>query len=164
MLGSYRHDQESIPRRLGGRPSDCIIPPSPPIPSPRRSSQPSSRIPKTKTPHSIIFSLCQLLPRANRLYIRLSLMRVPSIPAIIRTLYTLSNATARSFPQQPRGQAIPLIHRATVLKSMPSIPFLSSLFGTFTPTSDKMSYPDQRSNDEWRAVLNKGTDPNAPSP
>lgn len=39
---------------------------------------------------------------------------------------------------------------------MPTIPFLSSLFGTSTPASAKMSYPDQRSNDEWHAVLNKG--------
>lgn len=36
------------------------------------------------------------------------------------------------------------------------IPFLSALFGTSSSSSsDKMSYPDQRSDDEWRAVLNK---------
>lgn len=37
------------------------------------------------------------------------------------------------------------------------IPFISSLFGTSSSASDKMSYPDKRSDDEWRAVLNKGT-------
>ncbi len=46
--------------------------------------------------------------------------------------------------------------QALVLRSMPTIPFLGSLFGTSTPASSKMSYPDQRSNDEWQAVLNKG--------
>jgi peptide-methionine (R)-S-oxide reductase len=35
---------------------------------------------------------------------------------------------------------------------MPSIPFLGSLFSS-TPASNKMSYPDQRSKDEWQAVL-----------
>ena len=41
---------------------------------------------------------------------------------------------------------------------MSSIPFLSALFGTSsTPASAKMTYPDARSDDEWRTVLNKGS-------
>lgn len=41
---------------------------------------------------------------------------------------------------------------------MPSIPILGSLFGTKAADASKMSsFPDQRSDDEWRAVLNKGT-------
>ncbi len=83
------------------------------------------------------------------------LMRFPSFPNIVRTLYTLSNATALRFQQPLRGNTISHFHRATV-KSMPSIPFLGALFGTSTPASAKMTYPDQRSDDEWRTVLNKG--------
>ncbi|KAI5866173.1 SelR-domain-containing protein [Durotheca rogersii] len=49
------------------------------------------------------------------------------------------------------------------IKPMPSIPFLTSLFGTSTSSSSSsspsssntMSYPDQRSSDQWRAVLTK---------
>jgi peptide-methionine (R)-S-oxide reductase len=87
-------------------------------------------------------------------------MRFPSFPNIVRTLYTFTTATALRF-QPLRGNTFTTVsqnlHRATVLRSMPSIPFLGALFGTSTPASAKMSYPDQRSDDEWRAVLNKGT-------
>src|SRR5947207_1912806 len=37
------------------------------------------------------------------------------------------------------------------LWSMPTIPFLSALFSS--SSSDKMEYPDKRTDDEWRAVL-----------
>jgi peptide-methionine (R)-S-oxide reductase len=37
---------------------------------------------------------------------------------------------------------------------MPTIPFLGSLFSS--SDSSKMSFPVEKSNDEWRAVLNKG--------
>merc|ERR1712029_389670 len=74
---------------------------------------------------------------------------------LVRTLYTLSNATARL--QSPlRGNTyISPFSRTAVLRSMPSLPFLSSFFGTSAPASETMSYSDGRSNDEWRAVLNK---------
>lgn len=39
---------------------------------------------------------------------------------------------------------------------MSRIPFIGALFGSSASNSSNMSYPDQRSNDEWRAVLNKG--------
>lgn len=39
---------------------------------------------------------------------------------------------------------------------MSGIPFLGALFGTSASKSSDMSYPDKRTNDEWRAVLNKG--------
>jgi hypothetical protein len=39
---------------------------------------------------------------------------------------------------------------------MPYIPFLGSLFGSSAQASEKMSFPDQRTPQEWQAVLNKG--------
>ncbi|KAK5057777.1 hypothetical protein LTR84_011778 [Exophiala bonariae] len=85
-------------------------------------------------------------------------MRFPSFPTFVRTLYTFSNTTARLFPQVTRGTVGNPFHynhrAATVLKSMPSIPFLSSFFGTSSSSSGKMSYPDERTKDEWRTVLN----------
>lgn len=75
--------------------------------------------------------------------------------SVLRTLYTLS-----SFTRIRASQQTPLLlssaQRASALKSMPSIPILGSLFGTKAADSSKMSFPDQRTDDEWRAVLNKG--------
>merc|ERR1711939_1087145 len=78
-------------------------------------------------------------------------MRFPTFPTLLRTFYTLSNYTARASSQY---KSIQPLARGTVLKSMPTIPFLSSLFGTSSSTSN-MSHPVQKSDDEWRAVLNK---------
>ncbi|KAI1106547.1 SelR-domain-containing protein [Jackrogersella minutella] len=77
-------------------------------------------------------------------------MRLPSFSNLLRTLY--------SFPHLTKVR--PLVHQSlssnsTTLKSMPSIPFLSSLFGSSSNPSSNMSYPDQRTPDEWRAVLTK---------
>lgn len=50
------------------------------------------------------------------------------------------------------------LRRAT-LRPVPIRPmssFLGSLFGTSSSKSSNMSYPDQRTNDEWQAILNKG--------
>ena len=73
-------------------------------------------------------------------------------PIFTRFVYTLSNftriRTARNLPLQPL--------RPLPLRSMSGIPFLGALFGSSSNSSSKMSYPDERSNDEWRAVLNKG--------
>ncbi|KAH6981133.1 Mss4-like protein [Ilyonectria sp. MPI-CAGE-AT-0026] len=49
------------------------------------------------------------------------------------------------------------LRRAT-LRPVPIRPmssFLGSLFGTSSSKSSNMSYPDQRTNDEWQAILNK---------
>lgn len=76
-------------------------------------------------------------------------MRLPPFSSLLRTFYTFSTFTrtrATAHRQSLYGSARPL-------KSMPTIPFLGSLFGS--SASSKMSYPDQRNNDEWRAVLNK---------
>lgn len=78
-------------------------------------------------------------------------MRIPSFPTILRTFYTFTNATYRPPTQY---KALLPFTRGTVLKSMPTIPFLGSLFSS--STSKNMTYPVGKSNDEWRAVLNKG--------
>lgn len=83
-------------------------------------------------------------------------MRFPTFPTLLRTFYTLSNYTARASSQY---KSIQPLARGTVLKSMPTIPFLSSLFGTSSSSSSNMSHPVQKSDDEWRAVLNKGNLP-----
>lgn len=80
-------------------------------------------------------------------------MRLPSFPTIVRTFYTISNYTAR-LPTQYK--ALSPITRGTVYKSMPTIPgFISALFST-SSSKPKMSYPVEKSDDEWRAVLSKG--------
>ncbi|KAF3761787.1 SelR-domain-containing protein [Cryphonectria parasitica EP155] len=74
--------------------------------------------------------------------------------SVLQTLYTLSSLNrARASQQIPLLQSLP--QRATALRSMPSIPILGSLFGTKATDSSTMSFPDKRTDDEWRAVLNK---------
>ncbi|KAI2628886.1 SelR-domain-containing protein [Hypoxylon sp. NC1633] len=77
-------------------------------------------------------------------------MRLPPFSHLLRTLYSFSNFTrVRPSPHWP------LQRHPTVLRSMPTIPFISSLFGYSSSSSNKMSYPDERNPDQWRAVLNK---------
>lgn len=80
-------------------------------------------------------------------------MRFPNFPAVIRTFLTFSNLPTR-ISSQSQFKALNPLSRGTVLKSMPTIPFLSSFFGT--SSSQKMSYPVQKTDDEWQAVLSKG--------
>lgn len=80
-------------------------------------------------------------------------MRFPTWPNLIRTLYTISNYTTRSQTSYKTLQPL----TRSYLKSMPSIPFLGSLFSS--SSSSKMSYPLQKSDDEWQAVLSKGMYP-----
>jgi peptide-methionine (R)-S-oxide reductase len=82
-------------------------------------------------------------------------MRIPSLPTILRTIYTFTTTATRLQPSIPRTALLPFT-RGTILKSMPTFPFLGSLFSS---DSTKMSFPVQKSDDEWRAVLNKGTFP-----
>lgn len=75
--------------------------------------------------------------------------RSPStITARTRRQFTSSSST--SFPQK----------RATIVRSMPTIPFLGSLFHSSSSSSQNGNnmgeYPDKRGEDEWRAVLSKG--------
>ena len=81
-------------------------------------------------------------------------MRFPSLPTIIRTVYTFTgNAT---FSRNPISQQTlsPYFAKVALLRSMPTFPLLGSLFSS--SSTDKMSYPVQKSDDEWRAVLSKG--------
>lgn len=86
-------------------------------------------------------------------------MRFPSFSTILRTLYTISNST-RPIPASQR--ALAPFTRGTILKSMPTIPFLSSFFST--APSRNMSHAVTKSDDEWQAVLNPGTSPPLPIP
>ena len=79
-------------------------------------------------------------------------MRIPTFPTLIRTLHRFSGFSTRVPHNQLR--ALRPFTRGTILKSMPTIPFLSNFFST--GSSPKMSYPVQKTDDEWRAVLSKG--------
>lgn len=73
--------------------------------------------------------------------------------SVLRTLYTLSNLT-RTKASQPGLLLNSSPQRASSLRSMP-IPLIGGLFSSKASDSSKMSYPVQKSDDEWRAVLNK---------
>ena len=77
-------------------------------------------------------------------------MRLPSLPNLVRTLYAFSNTTLRA--STPVNSLRATSFRPTALKSMPSIPFLGALFSS--SQSDKMSYPLEKSSNEWQAQLN----------
>ena len=78
-------------------------------------------------------------------------MRFPSIPSLIRT-FTICNLTSlRSFPGLQRAIPPPSIIR-NLNYSMPTFPFLGSLFGS-QQKRDMADYPVKKSDDEWQAVL-----------
>ena len=81
-------------------------------------------------------------------------MRLPSVSTLVRTFYTIANATARLQLSRQALAPIPA-YKTVVLRSMPTIPFLGSLFSTSKSASANMTYPYQRSDSEWQAVLNK---------
>ncbi len=117
--------------------------------------------PTAKATESQILRPYYILPDSATLYTRSTgsvyiLMRFPSFPNLVRTFYSIANATAHFRTHQIPRTLQPL-HRPFILRSMPTIPFLGSLFSSSTPASANMSYPDQRTDGEWRAVLNKGT-------
>ncbi|TLS25879.1 hypothetical protein PpBr36_07088 [Pyricularia pennisetigena] len=57
----------------------------------------------------------------------------------------------RQIPISIKASATPSVLRS----SMPSIPFFGSFFSSNSSSSDSMTYPVQKSEDEWRAVLSK---------
>ncbi|CAM1506412.1 Fc.00g060530.m01.CDS01 [Cosmosporella sp. VM-42] len=71
-------------------------------------------------------------------------------PFLSNLLYTFSNFTRFRSPHP----ATSVTYRPIPVRS--SMSFLGALFGSSSSNkSSEMSYPDQRNNDEWRAVLNK---------
>lgn len=82
-------------------------------------------------------------------------------------LSALLHASGHPTRIQRRPPSVPILSRPPVLRSMSGIPLLGAALGSSSSRS-KMSYPDQRSDDEWRAVLNQGTSappyPSLPSP
>ncbi|KAI1826719.1 methionine-R-sulfoxide reductase B2 [Xylaria intraflava] len=78
-------------------------------------------------------------------------MRLPPFATLLRTFYAFSNLN--------RVQASAPIHQALRPNSaysgyLGAMPF-GSLFGSSSSANSKMTYPDQRTPDEWRAVLSK---------
>lgn len=74
-------------------------------------------------------------------------------PNIVRTLFAFTNTTLHRAPPTPF--AVGLRPGVALRASMPTIPFIGSLFST-AESRKNMSYPVQKSDDEWQAQLNKG--------
>ncbi|KAG5924587.1 hypothetical protein E4U42_004598 [Claviceps africana] len=74
-------------------------------------------------------------------------------PLFSAILYTISNFTRSRAPSATSLATVRIIP----LRSMSGIPFLGALFGSSVSSSKSstMTYPDQRSDTEWQAVLNK---------
>lgn len=82
-------------------------------------------------------------------------MRLYSYLPFFRTFFNINNITSNSLHNynkvlQPSALGI-------VRNSMPILPFLSSLLTT-SCSSSNMSYPIQKSDEEWRAILSNGID------
>jgi hypothetical protein len=81
-------------------------------------------------------------------------MRIPSLPNFVRTFYAFSNATFHR--ATPAPFSLSATRPGVALRaSMPTIPFIGSLF--HTAETRNMTHPVQKSDDEWRMQLNKGT-------
>lgn len=77
-------------------------------------------------------------------------MRFPSIPTLIRTFQAFTTTTFRSANRSIYNSP----QRATLVRSMPNIPFLGALFGT--KMADSTQYPVQKTEGEWQAQLSPG--------
>lgn len=87
--------------------------------------------------------------------------RVPVATGISQPLASLSIDRSRRFHGgTKRAQLAPPAPRK-LLMSASFFSFLGSLFSSSSTASadSKMSYPDQRSNEEWQAVLSPGLSP-----
>lgn len=89
-------------------------------------------------------------------------MRLQRLTTALRTFSIPLRPQTVASPSRYFGRLPLPLSGATVLKAAPTIPFIGSLFSSSAKaeSSDDMSYPDQRSDDEWRAVLSPGS----PSP
>jgi len=75
-------------------------------------------------------------------------MRFLSYSNALRAFYALASTTSRVSAVQT---SVHPFTRSIVLRSMPIIPFLGSFFST--ASSPKMSFPVQKGDSEWQAVL-----------
>nr|OQO30188.1 hypothetical protein B0A51_03532 [Rachicladosporium sp. CCFEE 5018] len=80
-------------------------------------------------------------------------MRLPSFPSIVRTVYTFTNATFHRAAPSQLTLGTPIRPTLALRASMPTIPFLGALFST--AENRNMTHPVQKSDQEWKAVLNK---------
>ncbi|KFX97635.1 hypothetical protein V497_04513 [Pseudogymnoascus sp. VKM F-4516 (FW-969)] len=81
-------------------------------------------------------------------------MRPPSWPNIARTTTTTSRLLLRTSAPRSSFHRSPAHAAATFTKPMPAPSFLGSLFSS-SKKAPKMTFPVQKSNDEWQAVLSK---------
>ena len=88
-------------------------------------------------------------------------MRIPSFPTIVRAFYTVTHTTA-SYLQPARLRAP--TRSPFALRSMPTVPFLGSLFGSKASSRSSMEPPVQKSENEWQAILSPGTPFSPPHP
>lgn len=79
-------------------------------------------------------------------------MRFPIFPTLVRTLHVFTNTTFRA--ANPVRAIYSSPQRATLVRSMPNIPFLGALFGT--KMADNTNYPVQKTEGEWQAQLSPG--------
>lgn len=93
--------------------------------------------------------------------------RIVSAPLRPRTVSvipsTASPFSIRSYHNHSRKTVLPL-SRQNLLKAGSATAILGSFFSTSSKSqSDRMSYPDKRSEEEWRAVLSPGISITIPS-
>lgn len=80
-------------------------------------------------------------------------MRFPSFPTILRTFSLYNLTRINNLPAAYRSIPAPFTRNTTIFRSMPTITFLGSLFGS--QQKDMTDYPIKKSDDEWQAVLSK---------
>ena len=82
-------------------------------------------------------------------------MRFPSVPILLRALQAFTNTTSRYSTYSAQALQHLGNTRITPLRASMPLSFIGSLFSS--APKHNMSYPVQKSDDEWQAVLNKGT-------
>lgn len=91
-------------------------------------------------------------------------MRLPSFPNILRTLAfsnftrpnttsSILNSTPRLFSKNNYNNNINSSSSLSLYRSMPTLPFIGSLFSTSSSSRDMTDYPVKKSDGEWQAVL-----------